>query len=86
MMSGLQSRVQGQFGTPLTDGQEGPSGPLGTQAYPGIEGLPSGNLTPEQRGYSPGLADPNMSLLEFQEALLDMSPSERQLLFSSLGL
>jgi len=86
MMSNLQSTVQGQFGTPLASGLEGPSGPLGTQAYPGIQGLPSGNLTPEQRGYSPGLADPNMQIQDFQAALLDMSPSERQLLFSSLGL
>lgn len=87
MMSNLQSTVQGQFGTPLASGLEGPSGPLGTQAYPGIQDLPSGNLTPEQRGFTTaGLADPNMSLQDFQTALLDMAPSERQLLFSSLGL
>ena len=87
MMSNLQSTVQGQFGTPLASGLEGPSGPLGTEAYPGIQDLPSGNLTPEQRGYSTGgVADPNMQIQDFQAALLDMSPSERQLLFSSLGL
>ncbi len=74
MMSNLQSKVQGQLGNPLASGLE-----ISYQAQP-FGGIQEGSQ------YSPVISDSNMQIGDFQAALLDMSPSERQQLFASVGL